>query len=100
MIKREYLKQLVALDIAIDSLSQERRELNKAFKQDCKHPLQNLNRKSNWYEDEYGYTVESWTDYDYSCTRCGTKFTTKDQNMSVQKIREQLVAAAQNDNGY
>lgn len=60
------------------------------FQTACKHPYNQLDLKVNMYEDEYGKTVHGWTDYTYTCLRCGALFTSKDSQLTVKAIRELL----------
>ena len=96
MIKRDYLKQLAEYDDQLESLSSKRNALVKEFKQTCPHPAKNLCVKRNSYEDEYGSWVDGWTDFDYSCSRCGiTSYKHKNGRLTVKACRDLLNAAVQ-----
>lgn len=91
MNTREFNAQHRALTDKICQLSDERAALVKAFKQDCKHPTNKLTMDTNWYEDEYGKTMESWTDYEYKCTRCNTVlYKVKKKFIGILSLRQAL----------
>ena len=91
MIKRDYLKQLAEYDKQLTALYAVRSALVKQFKQTCPHPNKFLDVKRNSYEDEYGRTMESWTDFDYTCIRCGvTHYKHKNGRLNVKECRDLL----------
>lgn len=64
----------------IDQINQsqlELRVLDRMMKNTCTHPTNKLHRRTNNYEDETGRYVSEWSDYTYSCTRCGESFDSK-----------------------
>lgn len=83
MNKREYDQTVKRLKNTIDNMYQEYVERVAPFKDDlsaliknwkttCSHPGKKIKYEVNTYDDEYGRTMESWTDYEYICERCGS----------------------------
>ena len=91
MLKRNYLKQLAEYDKRISDLYAVRSAYVKQFKQTCPHPTKDLDVMRNSYDDEYGRSMESWTDYDYTCKRCGvTHYKHKNGRLNVKECRDLL----------
>lgn len=91
MNKREYESRLRGLEAQEKDIQRVKAILIKTFKQDCGHAAKYLVVKANHYDDEYGKWMESWTDYTYSCTRCGTELPdTKEESITVKDLRVRL----------
>jgi len=89
-------RQIEELMVPVRVLQEQRRETVAQFKVDCPHPEKDLDGESNYYEDEYGCHVSSWTDYNYRCKRCGIEVKcvkkTKDIKSLQQTLKEEAKA--------
>lgn len=97
MNHRDYLKFLKQTDKQIDelmvpvrALQEQRRETVALFKVDCPHPENKLDGESNYYEDEYGCHMSSWTDYNYRCTRCGIEVKCVKKAQDIKSLQQTL----------
>jgi transcription initiation factor IIE alpha subunit len=93
MNKKEYQNKRAELLKVIALSTVDLSALNVKFKKECSHPIKELREKTNSYEDEYGKDMDSWTDYDFKCDRCGTELKrVKKDNIpkSVKDLRQRL----------
>lgn len=97
MNKRDYLRYLKQTDqqieelmVPVRALSKQRQETVAQFKVDCPHPEKELEGDSNYYEDEYGRHMSSWTDYNYQCKRCGTEIKRVEKAKDIKSLQQTL----------
>ncbi len=82
------------LQAELDAYSRELTRLNIQFVLECNHPQTHIHMDENVYEDEYGKWMESWTDYDYLCTRCNTKLRKVKKAKDIKTLQLALSAKA------
>jgi hypothetical protein len=71
--RKQLHDKMKPIQAELDAYSRELTRLNIQFVLECNHPQNHIHMDENVYEDEYGYWMQSWTDYNYWCTRCNTK---------------------------
>lgn len=85
MNKKEFDSLIKEYKQCIDEAQKSIDNLTTIFRKECSHPINKVDIKTNEYDDEYGKWMRSWTDYHYTCTRCGTTLYNVKQQFTDRK---------------
>lgn len=96
---RDFNSRYKAITAEIVTHMRERTKLSQDFRRECPHLPRDLVEKVNYYEDEYGKSMESWTDYNITCKRCQVSLVKvkRGQYKNIREVREAIKRKAAQD---